>query len=216
MFKVIIPSSKVYIEGCPSYGIEAIDFRRQHGLPDAPSHVAEIPALEWEDEAFVRAAPRERVSLTADLSGHHEAGRQRWWRVYVRGNPHAVNMSLTSSPANGEWPYVQPQVLAAYLKDPSPETGAALLRDIWAGEARSLEACQAEVSGRKEEEVGPPEKKEVSELIEEVRTNVRVLRDSLLLGDGGLRDPARFVEELVLGPLQLLVEAVVRERNARG
>src|SRR5258708_2148356 len=69
-------SFTVIIEGCPSSGIEAVDFRRKHGLLEEASDKIEMSAYSWTDEEFVRLAPKNRVSSSADLEGRYSAGDQ--------------------------------------------------------------------------------------------------------------------------------------------
>jgi len=63
MFKISFPGLEVKIEGCPEAGIAAIDFRRKHGLPEAPTNKQAIP-LELTSERLVR-----KYAAHADHSG---------------------------------------------------------------------------------------------------------------------------------------------------
>ncbi|MFM7012523.1 MAG: hypothetical protein ACKO0Z_24870 [Betaproteobacteria bacterium] len=53
MFRIHFPKLTVIIEGCPESGIQAIDFRRKHGLPEAPTNVFNLP-IDTIDESLVR------------------------------------------------------------------------------------------------------------------------------------------------------------------
>lgn len=53
MFAVSINRS-VVIEGCPKEGIEAVDFRRQHGLPERPTNKEEVNFTATDESLFRR------------------------------------------------------------------------------------------------------------------------------------------------------------------
>ena len=122
-----------HIEGCPYSGVGAIDFRRAAGLPAAPSNRIELPSFAWTDEQFVRAYPK-RADSSANIEGRYAGEQYRGTQRYHIG----------TSAGQGYHPYLTPAVIAAYLAAQTPETGRAVLIDIWDGTRRYDEQQRAQ------------------------------------------------------------------------
>lgn len=66
MFQIKLSPSMVRIAGCPKSGIDAIDYRREHGLSDSPDNSIWLMGYTWESEEFVRAH-RQHTNTGADI-----------------------------------------------------------------------------------------------------------------------------------------------------
>lgn len=130
------------IKGCPRGGLPAIDFRRAHGLSDAPSNRIELPSLEFVDEDFVRERDG-RADAEADLKSDSLGGRQWLYGVNARGvvnrNQHA---HYIIGGLSGYHAHAPAERIVAYLREPCPETAKELWRSVWDMEFVSMaEAC---------------------------------------------------------------------------
>jgi hypothetical protein len=144
-----IASFTVVIEGCPRNGIEAIDFRRAHGLPEAPACEIDLPGYSFPDEVFVREHP-DKADGNADILTEHRAGEQVRSGIGHRGEIHETTHRIYDY--RGFHVRLSPEAVRAYLEAQTPKTGRALLLDLWDGTRRSLEAVQAELLARREAE----------------------------------------------------------------
>lgn len=136
---------KAYIDGCPKSGIPAIDFRRRHGLPDAPTNLIELPPCRWEDEAFVREYA-DRADENANLSGSSDrVGRQTTYGVRD-GRLTTSHQDLADwGSRRVDYVILSPEVIRRYLEDPGPATARAVLLDLWAYTARSKALAVAQL-----------------------------------------------------------------------
>ena len=122
MWLCIISEMTVEIVGCPENGIAAIDFRRQHQLPDNPRNTEKLPSYEWSDEEFVR-----RLAEFADCDADLLAYRLQFhW--YVAGDK-LYHIGKTSS---GRYLRLSAAIVRDYLREQTPETGRALFLDLLA------------------------------------------------------------------------------------
>lgn len=131
---------RLRIEGCPGYGIAAIDFRRAHGLPEAPSNEIEVPGFDWQDEEFVRANAG-RADGDANINYEYRGGRQIHHSVNAVGEVCKTEFYAS----NNHSLYATPESIFTYLSEQHPKTGRHLYLDLWDHEARSLERCRQEL-----------------------------------------------------------------------
>lgn len=149
----------VEIDGCPKNGLAAIDFRRQHGLPDAPSNIIILPSFQWEDEAFVREHAH-LADSDADIEGSGRAGKQINLYVGAPGHIHQPKWQEGFRSLGDVHGYVMaggrvqisPQVIKAYLQARTKETGRAFFLDLWFGERRIRARVMHEAYGLQTEE----------------------------------------------------------------
>lgn len=192
MFRVIVGTERngqlsplhVYIEGCPRSGIEAIDFRRRHGLPDAPTSEIDLPGFAFTDEALCRAHP-ERCDSSADIcTENRSTGSVKEWccnssGVYESSTPRYA----CSQYYEGFYLYVQPLIICAYLEAQSPLTAKALLENIWGYTQRSKVRAEAEWANiQADKEAAARKLAEARELLKaelNERDRLRVQRDEL-------------------------------------
>ncbi len=149
MFQVIIRKDykstdpvQLHIEGCPLSGVAAVDFRRRHGLPEAPDATASLPWYEFSDEAFVRENP-------ALANEHADIALYRFSQKSCFAGREGV---VERSPSCFDLRVAQPEAIAAYLKEQTPETAKALLRSVWTYRDRTLATATAELEARRERE----------------------------------------------------------------
>ncbi len=132
------------IEGCPTDGVEAIDFRRAHGLPDGPSNRIALPGYAFGSEALVRALPDAAIARANISLDSYQCGQVEWFAnaegdVLQRGR-------RTLRGYGGYNLVVGPDVLAAYCREQNPLTAEALLRDVLAYPQRSRAAAEREAA----------------------------------------------------------------------
>ncbi len=149
----------VVIEGCPSAGLPAIDYRRSHGLPEAPCDTIELPGFSFVDEGFCRAHP-DKLTDSANVETEYRAGEQARYRAYEN-----EVKQLSSATLNGYNARVTlaPETIRAYLAEQTPETARALLLDWWDYSGRSKASAEAKVAAYH------AEKQEASRKIAEAR-----------------------------------------------
>lgn len=123
------------IDGCPSSGLAAIDFRRAHGLSDAPTSKIEMPGYCWQDEEFVRQHAR-LANDNADILSEYTPGRQIDWQVNAINEIYQPQYALYVSNDRGPYVHLAPEVIRVYLAKQDKETGRAVFRDLWFGERR--------------------------------------------------------------------------------
>lgn len=146
MFNVILGAKRaqvhpftVQIHGCPNGGIAAVDFRRSHGIPAAPTNKIELPGHEITDEEFCRAHPN-RCNSEADIVTEYDRGAGgKVWSCNAVGDVYSnFRFSLEHGPYASLLP-LSPHVIRDYVAAQTPETVRALLLDLWQCEARSLQ-----------------------------------------------------------------------------
>ena len=132
----------VRIEGCPFNGIEAVDFRRNAGLPEAPNGKLALPPFVWTDESFLRPL------LTSD---YREMNCDLWLEYkspYLWG---CNAMGEVYQSRNSEVVLVEPAAILSYLQAHATvdnvaiaEAGRLLVMNALAAEARSKARAEAE------------------------------------------------------------------------
>jgi hypothetical protein len=122
----------VDIQGCPANGLAAIDFRRSHGLPDAPDDSISLPAGRWVSEEACRSLPPEW--LDANANAHPNNLKLKRWICSMEGKVWEETY---------HYPLASPGAIKAYLDNPGAETAAALLRDLHECRNRNRAAAQA-------------------------------------------------------------------------
>lgn len=132
MFRIVIKNERLYggivIEGCPKNGIPAIDFRRKHGFPDAPTNQIQLPEFRFTDEEFVRKH-EDKANGEADIVTIRQTEYQRTEDNQIISLVRHLGLYSEIS--------VRPAPLVAYLKEQNPQTAKALLEDIWGYGERS-------------------------------------------------------------------------------
>ncbi len=124
----------VLIEGCPSDGLPAIDYRRSHGLPEAPCDRIELPGFTFADEGFCRAHP-DKLTDGANVETEYRAGEQKAYSVSTEGEVRSLR-TYSLSGYHGH-AVLSPETIRAYLAQQTPETARALLLDWWDYPTRS-------------------------------------------------------------------------------
>jgi len=129
MFKIKMCSASglypltVRIHGCPSSGVEAIDFRRKHGLPEEPHNKIELKLAIVEDEAACRT-----------LSLNNEADYPACYRfadqaiAYRNGTGKYGLASFDSY--HGRYPFVHAETIKAWNESPNSETALAVIHSV--------------------------------------------------------------------------------------
>jgi hypothetical protein len=141
--KTIYSCVRLIIDRCPPDGIDAIDFRLAHGLEPAPINHATVPPLTWADEAFVREN-KALANGNANLVWKDKASAQKEW--YVEG---AAGQEVLRSRERGHkaglYGIASASAIAAYMREPTPDTCRDLIRDMWFYEVRSRARAAHEI-----------------------------------------------------------------------
>lgn len=157
MFKIYSQNTlDCFIEGCPENGLPAIDFRRQHGLPDAPTNRIHIK-LDHPSEAVCRRF-QEFLNYEGDLrigeASGHEVGRQ-YTTVgipYPRILPPAILSGVLHNPISDEqvsaFIAALLDIMKRHLTQKEEESKANELR---AAIRKAEEAARAEEQQRKQD-----------------------------------------------------------------
>ena len=188
MFKVILGDGwgvdqrkpwLVRLEGCPSSGIGAIDFRRAHGLPAEPSDLIEIPPYIGTDEAFVRANA-DLANNQADLDAGGAAGVQRGYVVDIINGEGRLSGPWEE---RGEGRRLAPEVVRKYLAAQTAQAARELLCDLWAYSARSKARAEKKLADEAQAlaEARKLLKSELDALHQEIRELRQGLQDQLAL-----------------------------------
>jgi hypothetical protein len=183
------------IDGCPEMGIAAIDFRRENGLPEQADDITFVPAYAWQDEEFVRRhsswANQDADILAMDLPHYYSwtATGGEVKQVANRGNSVALGTAR-----------LNPGILAAYLKEQTPETGRAVLVDIFAAEARDKEAAETLAAFQREQIAEQQaEAKAAEEKLNAARAlladELDNLKEELSLAHGRIKDMDELIKE---------------------
>ena len=120
MFRINFERS-VRIEGCPDSGVAAIDFRRNHGLPDLPDNDQKVEIRLTSERVARRAAELGMLDYAADLGTDWDAApRQFSVRPYEE---------IPKTPVRGESCFdrirvVLPPATVGALLDPPQTAGA--------------------------------------------------------------------------------------------
>lgn len=166
MFQVIIGGNGasdlgVMIEGCPSSGLDAVDYRRKYGLPEAPTNTLWVPRLTWTDEEFIRETGK--ADSSADV-------HVRYLEPYLS----AVNAVGEVCASRCDYCVAEPEVLAEHLKEPTDETGRNLVRSILGAERRSKVRAEAEAAEyRAKKEADAKRRSEAEELCKDLIDGLR-------------------------------------------
>jgi len=140
MFQLIMRSGyEMKIEGCPSYGLEAIDFRRQHNLPEEPSSKIKPPSGAFQDEKLVRQL--RAAGAYIDMSGDWVFDGQSIIELHGRGNG--------AHSKHGPWHYgsalpVEPAAIKAYIENPCADTLFGVAMAICQHNAEQMKIIEAE------------------------------------------------------------------------
>lgn len=131
---------------CLANGVEAIDFRRAHGLPDGPGPDIDLAPAVYQSEEWTRALGDLDSCADIDLSDC----RAYSGRVDVDRDG-SVSVRIFAPSGTGYYPEVEPHVLRAYLDAPSAETFAAVIRSAREQPARLRAALEAEAEVKRGE-----------------------------------------------------------------
>ncbi len=169
----------IRIEGCPPKGIEAVDFRKAHKLPPAPTDKIDLPGYTFPDEAFVRGNPQ-RANESADVVLEYVT-------QYVSccnrvGEVYKGSSVCTLGGQGGYFLHAEPWAIAAYLENRHPNNAKALFMSIWGFEHRSRRIAENEaaaIAAKKKEarEVLKGEFDELNREIETLKTQVARLEE---------------------------------------
>jgi len=124
------------IEGCPSDGLSAIDFRRAHGLLGAPTNCVEFEARSWVDEFCARQLPLNSAGdyHLPECDGHLDPGLLAMYLL----EPTAVSFTAMAVDAESRADGVRRAARLAALEEAVVELGAQSLR--WQKRALVAEA----------------------------------------------------------------------------
>lgn len=134
----------VRIEGCPFDGIEAVDFRRSKGLPEAPHDKIALPPFVWTDESFLRPLlTSDHREKNCDLRLEYKS--PYLWGCNAMGELHASRNSMVVLVE------VEPAAILSYLQAHATgdnvaiaEAGRLLVTNALAAEVRSKAQAEAE------------------------------------------------------------------------
>lgn len=189
------------IEGCPLAGVEAIDFRKQHGLPQAPNNKIELPGRMYENETVAR-----RFQLDNEANVNLEYIHQ--WESYIHqcGSSKVANLKIITNlrSVNGglyKYPVAAPEIIKEYLEHDCIGYAEKLLKDIISYSERSKTKAEAEVYRLCQQELEQREAK-----VKAVDDARELLRDELMAKDNVIA--ARNAE---LESLRITVESKDRE-----
>lgn len=158
---------EVQIEGCPSGGLAAVDFRRQHGLPDGASDRVYVPPFRFVDEATARRLP---VDGSADYDAADAMTIQ--WACNSAGEVYRANSWERRRLAT-------PSQITAYLAEQTPHTALNLILDMLGAEQRSKTEAEQQAREYAEEKAGK------AKAVEDARA---LLRDELASLRGDLKE----------------------------
>lgn len=128
-------SGTVKIDGCPERGVEAVDFRRVVGLPEATTNEVALPEFEWTSEEDARTQPLDgSANFTLDTT---------YCRYYTEGE------RVRQYEYNRIAAAVAPGVLVAYLAEQTPTTAMAVIRAVQASKDKSREEAEATAAAYK-------------------------------------------------------------------
>ena len=153
------PHFSLRIEWCPESGIDAVDFRREHGLPAGTDHYVALPSRFFdssthpETEGICRDYP-ELLTRDADLR-LCDVSLPEWHLLRSKPTP-LVRRLYTAKSESGDRrcytiPMARPAAIAAWIKDQTTATGRALLDDILDREHRSLQTATVELAEYEEQ-----------------------------------------------------------------
>lgn len=171
MFEVIIPACSVHIEGCPTAGIAAVDFRRQHNLPEAPTSRVDLPKGVFVDEASVRD-----LAIVTDYMADASLGRvcQKQWSCNARGS---VYEDSTAGFHYTKSLQISPEAIRSYLARQTLETAVDLILDAISGSERSKLHAEQEAAVYQQQQ---QEKVAAAAALEEAKLKAReLLKDEL-------------------------------------
>lgn len=129
MFKIKMCSASgsspltVRIHGCPSSGVEAIDFRRKHGLPEEPHNKIELKLATIEDEAACRTLD---LNSEADYPACYRFADQV---IAFRNETGRYEIASFDS-YHGRYPFVHAEAIKAWNESPNSETALAVIHSV--------------------------------------------------------------------------------------
>jgi len=167
------------IEGCPNYGVKAVDFRKKHGLPLAPHNHITLPGRMYENEAVAREFP---LDNNADVN-----------LEYIKQyESEVVNLKVESKLVRGlnadRRLIASPEVIKAYL-DVGEFAAAGLIKDIIGYSARSKLRAEAQVYRLCQEELEQRAAK-----VKAVEDAKALLRDELVAKDNIITEMSQELE----------------------
>lgn len=125
MFSFSIKEAAVVtIENCPKTGVEALDFRRLHQLPEGTNNKVTIPDFEFTSEEF---------------------GRELLSRGF-KGSSYKLGYLEFTEKLDYHWGYLgtaAPEKIRDYIAHPTTETAVALILDTFDSETREAKAIAA-------------------------------------------------------------------------
>ena len=200
MFRVILGPErngtvynfKVRLEGCPRSGLECIDWRRTHGLPEAPSSLIELPGIAFTDEDFCRSVV-DKLNGEADVVTDYIMIYP--WVCTDSGEVERGGGLMLNGISNGDrYLFAESLVVKNYLADPCAATAKHLIANIFGYQQRSREAAEARSAAILADKQAKED--QLKWCRDKLKDEIRTLTNKIAYLEGELAEAQEKIEEL--------------------